>query len=205
MADEEEKKEEGEGAEEEAETKGGGNKLSVVLVALVAVNSLLTTGVLAVTLLKEPPPAAPAAAAAGADGGTAAPAASEDDGEPEVEKKEPEEVDEDGNPVPRKKAIRGPVEKMDPIVIQLRNPEFDRFARIAFEVELASQEDLEYYEAYKPRIRDAFIAWLSDRTYEELRGSRGLTKVKTKLTERAEEILPGGRIKAIYITNFVVQ
>ena len=166
-----------------------------------AVNSLLTTGVLAVTLLKEPPPPAPAAA--GADGGVAA--APADDGEPEVEKKEPEEVDEDGNPVPRKKAIRGPVEKMDPIVIQLRNPEFDRFARIAFEVELAGEEDLEYYEAYKPRIRDAFIAWLSDRTYEELRGSRGLTKVKTKLTERAEKILPGGRIKAIYITNFVVQ
>ena len=199
MADEEENKEEGEELEEE--NKGGGNKLSVILVALVAVNSLLTTGVLAVTLLKEPPPPAPAAA--GADGGVAA--APADDGEPEVEKKEPEEVDEDGNPVPRKKAIRGPVEKMDPIVIQLRNPEFDRFARIAFEVELAGEEDLEYYEAYKPRIRDAFIAWLSDRTYEELRGSRGLTKVKTKLTERAEKILPGGRIKAIYITNFVVQ
>ncbi len=198
MADEE-KKEEG----EEQEEAGGGSKLNVILVVLVAVNSLLTTGVLLVTLFKEPPAPAPAPPADGKQGDAAA---ADDTADAEKDEDEGEvELDADGNPVPRKKAIRGPIEKLDDIVIQLRNPEFDRFARIGFEVELGDHDDLEFLKAYKPRIRDAFIAWLSDRTYEELRGSRGLAVVKTKLTEKAEEILPGGRIKALYITSFVVQ
>jgi flagellar FliL protein len=193
---EEENKEDGDELEE---ASGGGSKLNVILVALVAINSLLTTGVLAVTLLKEPPP--PPAPADGKQGE----AAEGEDGEEAAAEGEEGEVGEDGEVVPRKKAIRGPIEKLDDIVIQLRNPEFDRFARIGFEVELGDEEDLEFLKAYKPRLRDTFIAWLSDRTYEELRGSRGLAMVKKKLTEKADEILPGGRIKALYITSFVVQ
>lgn len=199
MADEE-KNEDG----EELEEQGGGSKLPVVLAALMVVNSLLTGGVLAVVLLKEPPPPPPAPAGDKgevAEGDAAEGEAAEGDA---AEGEEPE-VDENGDVVPTKKAIRGPIEKLDDIVIQLRNPEFDRFARIGFEVELGDDDDLEFLKAYKPRIRDAFIAWLSDRTYEELRGSRGLAMVKTKLTEKADAIIPGGRIKALYITSFVVQ
>lgn len=99
----------------------------------------------------------------------------------------------------------GPTVKMPEFVIHLRNPEVDRYVRLTFEVEVQAEKDKTDLTAQMPRIRDAFISYLSDRTVEELRGSEGLEKTKQALLGRFIQVAPSVRAKALYITDLVIQ
>jgi flagellar FliL protein len=100
---------------------------------------------------------------------------------------------------------RGPVVALDELIVHLRNPEVDRYARISLEVELTSGADLRLLQARRAEIRDAILSWLTDRTYEELRGSAGLDAMKHALLEKMRALMPMGAVRALYVTDFVVQ
>lgn len=102
-------------------------------------------------------------------------------------------------------SLVGPTLKMADFVVHLRNPEAERFARLSIDLELADEPDRERLSPYLPRLRDAFIAYLSDRTAEELAGSEALTKAKSELLRQVEESVPGKHVRALYFTDFVVQ
>jgi flagellar FliL protein len=104
-----------------------------------------------------------------------------------------------------KTALPGPTQKLADFVVHLRDPEADRYARVSFEVEVGSEEDKNKLTAYMPRIRDAFIAYLSDRTLEELRGSESIARTKTALQERLAQLSPGVKVRGLYITDLVIQ
>jgi flagellar FliL protein len=99
----------------------------------------------------------------------------------------------------------GPTVKLPDFVVRLRNPEADRYARITFEVELVSETDRDKLTPMLPRIRDAFIALMSDMTVEELRGSEGLDRLKTALLKKLEEIMPSRAVRNLYVSDFIVQ
>ncbi len=101
--------------------------------------------------------------------------------------------------------VAGPTTRMADFVVHLRDAEVDRYARVTFEVELASEPDKAKFDRYMPRIRDGFITYLSDRTLEELRGSEQVKKVKTSLLEELKELAPGAKVRALYITDLVIQ
>jgi len=90
-------------------------------------------------------------------------------------------------------------------VIHLRNTDADRYARASFEAEVGSESDKATVAARTPAIRDAIIAYLSDRSAEELQGSKQMAKAKEQLLESIKEIVPRAKIRALYITDFVVQ
>lgn len=155
----------------------GASKLPMILSVF---NSLLIAGVLAVVLLRPgggAPPKEPAADPHGEGHGEG----------------------------PTKGSTVGPTLKMADFVIHLRNPEAERFARLSIELELFSELDREKLTPYVPRLRDAFVGYLSDRTAEELAGSEALTKAKAALLKLVEELVPGKHVRALYFTDFVVQ
>jgi flagellar FliL protein len=163
--------------------KSGGSKIVPILLG---VNMLLVVGVLALFMLKGGGAAVGAAPAAGGHGeAKAGEAGGPGEGGPE--------------------AGPGPTTKMADFVIHLRDAEVDRYARISFEVELASEVDKAKFDKFTPRIRDGFITYLSDRTLEELRGSEQVKKVKQALLELFKELAPGARVRALYITDLVIQ
>jgi len=159
----------------EQPAKPGGSKL---LPALLGVNSLMLAGVLAVLLLRP--------------GG----------GKPSGSAKE--EGHEGGKPA-AKAPIIGPTQKLPDFVVHLRDTDSDRYARVSFEVEVSSEADRERLGAALPRVRDGFIAYLSDRTFDELRGSEGLGRTKEELLKRLEKTVPDVPVKGLYITDIVVQ
>jgi flagellar protein FliL len=87
----------------------------------------------------------------------------------------------------------------------LRDPDTDRYARLTLNVELRAEADKELLNAHLPQIRDAFLAYLSDRTVEELRGSEGIGLVKQDLAKKLQELVPSAPVKALYVTDIVVQ
>jgi len=170
-----------ESKETPAPKPAGGSKIVPILLV---VNMLLVAGVLALFLLK------------GGGGG----AKHGEEGKPAAEGEKDGHAEAD--PL---KGMPGPTHRMPDFVVHLRDAEVDRYARLSFEVELASEEEKTKFEKFGPRIRDGFISYLSDRTLEELRGSEQVKKVKTTLHEALKELAPGVRIRALYITDLVIQ
>lgn len=193
-----------------------GGKSSKLLPMLVGLNSLLLVGVLGFMgfqMMHKPAPAEPAA-----EGDAPA---EEAKAEPKEEKKA-EKKEEHGGGGEEKKAEGeghggeggahaapgkgpGPMVKLSDFIIHLRNPELDRYARMSFDVEVMGETDKDALNSNLPRVRDAFITYLSDRTLEELRGSEGLSRTKDALQGRLRDVVPEARVKALYISDFVVQ
>jgi flagellar FliL protein len=178
MADAPDKKEASEPAAERPAKAGGSKTLPVLL----AVNSLMLAGVLAVLLLR--------------------PAGGKD---PAPQKGEAGQGAEAKGEAKGKGATIGPTLRLPDFVIHLRDTDTDRYARVSFEVEVAAEDDKTRLGAAVPRIRDGVITYLSDRTFDELRGSEGLGRTKEKLLERVRESVPGVAVKSLYITDIVVQ
>jgi flagellar FliL protein len=99
----------------------------------------------------------------------------------------------------------GPVLKLENFVIQLRGVDQDRYVRVAFDVEVTADTDKEVVQARLPQIRDSVITYFSDRTLDELRGSDGIERTKIALMKRLDEIVPGRRVHALYVTDFIIQ
>lgn len=197
-----------------------GGKSSKLLPMLVGLNSLLLVGVLGFMgfqMMHKPAAAEPAAA----EGDAAAEEAKAEE-KPAKEEKKAEKKEEHGGGGEEKKAEGeghggeggahaasgkgpGPMVKLADFIIHLRNPELDRYARMSFDVEVMGESDKEALNSSLPRVRDAFITYLSDRTLEELRGSEGLSRTKDALQGRLRDVVPEARVKAVYISDFVVQ
>lgn len=205
---------------EEAAPHGApAGKSSKLLPALVGLNSLLLIAVMGFLFMQmkkssaHPPEAT---AEAKSEKGEEAPPA--EHGEPkaehkaEPEKKEPEKKEEGakaehggGTSGAGGKGGLGPLVKISDFVIHLRNPEIDRYARLSFDVEVIADSDKDSLNAHMPRVRDAFISYLSDRTLEELQGAEGLGRTKEALQSRLRDLVPEARVRNLYISDFVVQ
>ncbi|MCG5055552.1 MAG: flagellar basal body-associated FliL family protein [Myxococcales bacterium] len=173
---------------DEAEAAAPKSKL---VPALLVLNTLLVGGVLAFTMLKKPPaPAAPAPAAA-----------AEGHGEEKAEGEHGEAVEGGG----AKPGGLGPIVALENFVVQLRAVDSEKYAHITIEIELGAEKDKDLVANYMPRIRDNVIGYLADRTADELRGSEGMGAVKEEVLQRLQEIVPGRRIRNVYVTSFIVQ
>ncbi len=166
--------------------------MNKIIVAVLGVNTLLAAAALALPLLRA---SAGAPATAEAEGAEATGHADNGD------KAAPVGAGKDraGEPGP------GPMVSVDNIVVHLRNPEMDRYARVAFNVELSKPDDLASFQSALPRVRDAMISLLSDRTAEQLAGSAGLKALKDDVTARTSAVIGEGHVRGVYITDFVVQ
>ena len=164
----------------EAKGTGGGSKL---VPALLAVNSLLLAAVLAAVLTR--PGARHAEAAEG--------------GAPEARHGEKGEKGKDGKEAP------GPTVKLPDFIVHLRDADADRYARVSFELELQDEKAKEGVNARLPQIRDGILAYLTDRTADDLRGSEAMAKLKAVLARKLAEIAPGVPVRGLYVTELVVQ
>lgn len=187
-----------------AAPKAGSSK---VMGIMVAVNSVLLVGVLGLLVMQAMKPAA-AVAGDGSEAEPAKPSEAKKEPKGEGKKSEPKK---EGKGEGKKEGsgsaggALGPMVKIPEFVVHLRNPEVDRYARLSFDVEVVAESDKEELVAALPKVRDAVIVYLSDRTVEDLRGSDGLARAKDAVQTRLRELVPDARIRALYISDFVVQ
>ena len=188
-----------------ASKPGGGGKL---LAILVGVNSLLLVGVMAFLVLQMRQQSQLAANTEHAkvekhgEGGAAKAEAEKGEGNSEGGEGE---AGGEGTKEASVGGKIGPLVKISDFVVHLRNPDADRYARMSFDVEVFADSDRERLLAQLPKVRDAFITYLSDRTVEDLRGSEGLSRTKETLQTTLRQTLPDVRVRALYISDFVVQ
>jgi flagellar protein FliL len=168
---------------------------SKMIPMLLGVNTLLVAGAVAFVLLKKP--AAPAAAGA-------AEAEHASEGHGEAKKEEGEHGGKGEGPGAKGGGV-GPIVALENFVVQLRAVESEKYAHITIEIELNDEKDKEVVGNYMPRIRDNIIGYLADRTADEMRGSEGMAAVKLEVLGRMQEVIPGRRVRNVYVTSFIVQ
>jgi flagellar FliL protein len=169
-----------------APSRSGGNKLIPILLV---VNVAMMGAVLFMVMRKS---SSPASASTAASAPAAEPASSGGHGE--------------AAPAGRGQGqAPGPILKLENFVIQLRGVDQDRYVRVSFDMEVNADPDREVVQARLPQIRDSVITYFSDRTLDELRGSDGIERTKMAIMKRLEDIVPGHRVRALYITDFIIQ
>jgi len=167
---------------------------SKALPILLVINTLLLTGVL-IFVMKRP--------AAQAHGGAAEAKAAEGHGEGHGEGKEEKPAGEHGGA--EEAGGPGPTVRFDNFTVQLKSLDVDRYAHLGMEIELADEVTKGRVERKVAPIRDLILGYLSDRTPDELRGSEGLKQLKEAMIKNLEELIPGHRVRAVYITDFIIQ
>jgi flagellar basal body-associated protein FliL len=188
---------------------------------LVGINSVLglaTLGFLAWQVTHPPaPPPAPAAdekhgegAAAGGEHGAAKPAGGEHGAAKPAagEHGAPAAGGEHGAPAAGAgPAINAPgvMVPLGEFVVRLPASDGDRYGRFAFEVLVRSADEGEQVKARLPELRDRFIMVLSDLTLDAVRGKAELDVIKLRLFKELQGSAVGQVVRALYVTEFVVQ
>jgi flagellar basal body-associated protein FliL len=98
----------------------------------------------------------------------------------------------------------GIVQQMANIVVRLKDIEREHHARISLALEFKPTAEKAAIEASLVRVREAAIAYASDRRYDEMRGSRGMLDMKKFLNKKARELY-GEEFSELYVTEFVAQ
>jgi flagellar FliL protein len=183
--------EEEETAGEKVAAKGSSKIMPIILV----VNTLLIAGVL-IFVMKRP-------SSGGAAKGEHA--AKEEHGEEKSEHGEKKGEHGGGEHGAADEGGPGPSMRLDNFIVQVRATEGDRYAHLTMELEVGAESDKKSFESRMPRIRDTVIGYLADRSEDELRGSEGLGQVKEALLKKIDDIVPGHRIRGLFITEFIIQ
>jgi flagellar protein FliL len=181
-------------AAEAADAPRGNNKK--ILPLILVINTLLMAGVL-VFVMKKP---------SGSESARRkSEASAAEHGEAKDEREKELEADKDEGGEHGEGETARPSIHLDNFIVSIRAAEGDRFAHATMEVEVGSEADKKAFETRMPRIRDAILSYLSDRTEDDLRGSEGLRQLKEAIVKKLDEIVPGHRVRGLYITEFLIQ
>jgi flagellar FliL protein len=169
---------------------------SKALPILLVINTLLLTGVLIFVMKR------PAAHAAHESDKASAEGAGEHGGS---EHGGGEEKDKASGGHGEEGTGMGPTVRFENFTVQLKSLDVDRYAHMAIEIEVGDEAAKGMVEKKVPPIRDAILSYLSDRTPDEIRGSEGLKEIKESMVKKLDELIPGHRIRNVYITDFIIQ
>jgi flagellar FliL protein len=182
--------------EEAAAPAAAASGKSKALPILLVINTLLLTGVLIFVMKR------PAAHAAPEGGKPAAEGGGEHGGGEHGGGEDKEKAPGGGH---SEEGAMGPTVRFENFTVQLKSLDVDRYAHMSIELEVADEMAKGMVEKKVPPIRDAILSYLSDRTPDELRGSDGLKEIKESMIKKLDELIPGHRIRNLYITDFIIQ
>jgi flagellar basal body-associated protein FliL len=93
-----------------------------------------------------------------------------------------------------------------PIVVDVRNKRGEmHHMRIGITVELGEKVSKDEFERYQPRGREAAIAFLRSKTYEELTESTAFESVTKELNQRITLAMGERRCHRVVISDYVAQ
>jgi len=95
--------------------------------------------------------------------------------------------------------------KMDPFIVNLKGNGMKRYLKTTIAIEVEEQEVKQELEMLTPKLRDTILFVLTSKSYNDLFSNEGKISLKHELIAHINRILKSGTIKAIYITDFIIQ
>ena len=99
----------------------------------------------------------------------------------------------------------GPIFPLDTFVINLADPNGDKYARIRIDLELKNEELIEEFEKRSPQIYDAILMILPSKLSEQIRTTNGKNDLREEIILRLNEILNNDGVTNLYFREFVIQ
>lgn len=99
----------------------------------------------------------------------------------------------------------GPIAVLDPIIVNLNEPEGTRYLKTVIAIALADDKVVAEVERLKPVIKDHFIRELSELNFRQTMGAKNKLAVKRRLLKRFNELVGPGAGTDVYLTEFIVQ
>ncbi|HFQ89779.1 MAG TPA: flagellar basal body protein FliL [Desulfobulbus sp.] len=158
--------------------EGGKSKKLLIIIIAAAVVLLLGAGaaVYFLVLKKEPPP----------------------------KDKTPEQV-KMIEPAAEEQTDIGPMLNIDEFIVNIISQDSSHYVKASMTLELSNEKVLEEAKKRMPQIRDAILLLVGNKTFEELQDLQGKKQLKAELKSKINSFLKTGRVKNIYLTDFVVQ
>lgn len=162
---------------EAAEGEGGGKKKLIIIIVAALVLLLGIGAAVYFLFLKKPPP----------------------------EETEEQEQVEMVAPAAEEAAEIGPMVNIEEFIVNIISEGENHYVKASLALELSGEETVEEVNKRMPQIRDAILLLIGNKTFEELQDLQGKKQLKAELKAKINAFLQTGRVKAIYLTDFVVQ
>ncbi|MDD2466590.1 MAG: flagellar basal body-associated FliL family protein [Desulfobulbus sp.] len=107
-------------------------------------------------------------------------------------------------PVPEDAEI-GPMVEIKEFVVNIIGEDTAHYVKASLSLELDKPETQEEVNKRMPQIRDAILLLIGNKTFEELQDLQGKNQVKAELKSKINAFLKTGKVKNVYLTDFVVQ
>ena len=99
----------------------------------------------------------------------------------------------------------GPLFSLDTFIVNLADPERNRYLRVTMDLELAAPTDAEKLNERLPQIRDRILMILPSKRFEEIASMEGKTALRDEIIGKLNGLFPTEVISNIFFTEFVVQ
>ncbi len=99
----------------------------------------------------------------------------------------------------------GPMVSIDSFIINIMDDEESRYLKASITVEVDSEETSMELNQRMPQLKDAILLLIGSKTFGEVSDLQGKIQLKAELINKVNSILPKGKVKRIYFTDFVVQ
>ncbi|HQZ95563.1 MAG TPA: flagellar basal body-associated FliL family protein [Pyrinomonadaceae bacterium] len=106
--------------------------------------------------------------------------------------------------IPEDEEVKQIVE-LPPFIVNLADTEQARYLRMTVSLGVAGEESEKPDQLFITRVRNAMLAVLSEKSSEQILTAEGKTKLRKELLQAAKAASTEPEVKAIYITDFIVQ
>ena len=103
------------------------------------------------------------------------------------------------------KKSQGHICNMDPFIVNLADPNQQRYLKIRISLESKEIIVNEEYEKRLPQLRDMILTLLSSKSYKDISDSEGKNKLREEITSKLNQLLSNFQVKAVYFTEFMIQ
>lgn len=107
-------------------------------------------------------------------------------------------------PVPEDAEI-GPMVEIKEFVVNIIGEDSPHYVKASLSLELDKETTLDEVNKRMPQIRDAILLLIGNKTFDELQDLQGKNQVKAELKSKINSFLKTGKVKNVYLTDFVVQ
>jgi flagellar FliL protein len=94
---------------------------------------------------------------------------------------------------------------LEPFIVNIHDGVNLRYLKIKLDFEIASPAAKEELDPFQAPLRDAILVLLSGKNLEEISVTDGKNKLRDEVMAAVAKVVPPGKIRRVYFTEFVVQ
>lgn len=104
-----------------------------------------------------------------------------------------------------KEEAQGHIYRLEPFIVNLADPGQVRFLKIKIDLESGEAKPNEEFERRIPQLRDTILTILCSKQAQEILNISGKQVLREEIKKSANQVLRKSRVKAVYITEFMIQ